>query len=67
VYSPGFVNNHRKPQYHGLFDMPFPEKFRALVELHEGQVTTPDYVWLSYGVEGKNILLPILPTILQSG
>jgi hypothetical protein len=30
--------------------MPFPEKFRALIELRENQVTVPDYVWLSYGV-----------------
>jgi hypothetical protein len=30
--------------------MSFPEKFRALVELREGQVTVPDYVWLSYAV-----------------
>jgi hypothetical protein len=30
--------------------MPFPEKFRALIELTEGQVTVPDFVYLSYGV-----------------
>lgn len=30
--------------------MPFPEKFRALIELREGQVTIPDYVWLSYAL-----------------
>jgi hypothetical protein len=30
--------------------MAFPEKFRALIELREDQVTIPDYVWLAYGV-----------------
>jgi hypothetical protein len=30
--------------------MPFPEKFRKLVELHEEEVTIPDYVWLAYAV-----------------
>lgn len=30
--------------------MAFPEKFRALIELKEEQVTVPDYVWLSYAV-----------------
>lgn len=30
--------------------MPFPEKFRSLVELRESQVTIPDHVWLSYAV-----------------
>ncbi len=32
--------------------MPFPEKFRKLIELREEQVTIPDYVWLAYGVCG---------------
>jgi hypothetical protein len=30
--------------------MSFPEKFRPLIELREGEVTVPDYVWLSYAV-----------------
>ena len=30
--------------------MPFPEKFRELIELREHQVTIPDLVWLSYAV-----------------
>lgn len=30
--------------------MPFPEKFRDLIELREEQVDVPDYVWLSYAV-----------------
>jgi hypothetical protein len=30
--------------------MPFPKKFRDLIELTESQVTLPDYVWLSYAV-----------------
>ena len=30
--------------------MPFPEKFRNLIELNEKQVRIPDYVWLSYAV-----------------
>jgi hypothetical protein len=30
--------------------MSFPEKFRALIELREEQVTVPDYVWLAYAV-----------------
>jgi hypothetical protein len=30
--------------------MAFPEKFRALIELREAQVTIPDHVWLSYAV-----------------
>jgi len=30
--------------------MAFPERFRALVELRENQVTVPDYIWLSYAV-----------------
>jgi hypothetical protein len=30
--------------------MPFPEKFRSLIELREEQVTVPDYVWLAYAV-----------------
>jgi hypothetical protein len=30
--------------------MPFPEKFRALIELRDGEVVVPDYVWLSYAV-----------------
>jgi formamidopyrimidine-DNA glycosylase len=30
--------------------MPFPEKFRPLVELRESQVSIPDHVWLSYAV-----------------
>src|SRR5579864_7803091 len=30
--------------------MPFPQKFRDLIELREGQLTIPDYVWLSYAV-----------------
>jgi hypothetical protein len=29
---------------------PFPDKFRALIELREDQVPIPDYVWLSYAV-----------------
>ena len=28
--------------------MPFPEKFRELIELRKPQVTLPDYVWLAY-------------------
>jgi hypothetical protein len=44
------VNHHCKSQYHGVINMPFPEKFRALIELREGQVSIPDYVWLSYAV-----------------
>lgn len=30
--------------------MPFPEKYRGLIELREDQVTVPDYVWLAYAV-----------------
>jgi hypothetical protein len=30
--------------------MPFPERFRALIETHEEQVAIPDYVWLAYAV-----------------
>ncbi len=30
--------------------MPFPEKFRNLIELREEQVDVPDYVWLAYAV-----------------
>jgi hypothetical protein len=30
--------------------MPFPEKFRPLIELSESQVTIADFVWLSYAV-----------------
>lgn len=30
--------------------MSFPEKFRALIELREEQVTVPDFVWLAYAV-----------------
>jgi hypothetical protein len=30
--------------------MPFPEKFRELIEIREDQVTVPDVVYLAYGV-----------------
>lgn len=30
--------------------MPFPEKYRTLIELQDDQVTVPDFVWLSYAV-----------------
>ena len=30
--------------------MPFPEKFRGLIELREEQVSIPDHVWLAYAV-----------------
>jgi len=30
--------------------MPFPDKFRDLIELREKQVDVPDYVWLAYAV-----------------
>lgn len=30
--------------------MPFPEKFRKLIELREEEIVVPDYVWLSYAV-----------------
>ena len=33
-----------------LNNMPFPEKFRTLIELHEDEVAIPDYVWLAYAV-----------------
>lgn len=30
--------------------MPFPAKFRHLIEAREDQVKVPDYVWLSFAV-----------------
>jgi hypothetical protein len=32
------------------FHMPFPEKFRTLIELEDTQVEVPDYLWLAYSV-----------------
>jgi hypothetical protein len=30
--------------------MPFPEKFRSLIELSEKRLIVPDFLWLSYAV-----------------